>query len=140
MSGYEKIRELAKASGVKIPDLLALARQNDPFFVGSPSQVRLGEWFADLWERFGFIDGVHLRRVHYRLVSEHVPTGANGKPYKTQWPRWTPTYPTYRPEPAPTKTIRGSLTPAAVMRTSYLTTSGISAADDSPFRPAAGLE
>lgn len=88
MSGYEKIRELAKASGVKIPDLLALARQNDPFFVGSPSQVRLGEWFADLWERFGFIDGVHLRRVHYRLVSEHVPTGANGKPYENTEACW----------------------------------------------------
>ena len=26
------------------------------------------QWFAELWQRFGFTEGVHLRRIHYRIV------------------------------------------------------------------------
>lgn len=88
MSGYEKIRVLSKETGLNIPDLIAMARQNDPFFVGSPAQTRMAEWFAELWENFGFSTGVHLRRVHYRLVSEYSPTGPNGKPYENTEGCW----------------------------------------------------
>lgn len=88
MSGYEKIRALSKDTGLKIPDLIAMARQNDPFFAGSPAQSRMAEWFASLWEDFGFSTGVHLRRVHYRLVSEHAPTDPNGKPYENTEGCW----------------------------------------------------
>lgn len=88
MTGYESLKQLSKQSGCRIPDLIALARQNDPFFVGSPAQVRAAGWFADLWERFGFSTGVHLRRVHYRLVSEPAPVGPNGKPYENTEGCW----------------------------------------------------
>jgi hypothetical protein len=67
--GYDAIKALAKARGVRVADLLVLAEKNDPFYAGSPAQRAKAEWFAELWRRFGYTSGVHLRRVHYRLVS-----------------------------------------------------------------------
>ena len=56
-----------------VPDLLALSYQNDPFFSGSPTEIKNGEWFKELWERFQCGQGVHLRRIHYRIVSQEKP-------------------------------------------------------------------
>jgi len=86
--GYEDLKDLAKAARVNIPDLLALARDNDPFFCGSPAQLEKAQWFADLWQRFGYSTGVHLRRVHYRLVSQHGPTRQDGTPYENTERCW----------------------------------------------------
>lgn len=67
-------RELGYSSVV---DLLALARNNDPFMCGSPADLRAAEWFAGLWEQFGYTTGVHLRRVHYQVFATRgtLPTG-----------------------------------------------------------------
>lgn len=84
MAGYdfETIKTLAAQLGWKVQDLLALADKNDPYYVGRPAQRAAAEWFAVLWERFGFKRGAHLRRVHYVLVSQEpsllLP---DGKPY-----------------------------------------------------------
>lgn len=79
---YEDIKALAKATGRRIPDLLALAPVNDPFYI-MPAQAEQGRWFASLWERFGFVHGVHLRRIHYKLVSQPEPVLLlDGKPYE----------------------------------------------------------
>lgn len=79
---YEKIKEEAKQRGCTIKDLIVLACQNDPFYVGTPAAVELSDWFTDIWEQFGYTDGVHLRRIHYRLVSQETPVHLpNGKPY-----------------------------------------------------------
>ncbi len=86
--GYEGLKELAQEEGVNIPSLLALARNNDPFFCGSPAQLDKAEWFAQLWQRFGYSTGVHLRRVHYRLVSQHGPTMHDGTPYENTERCW----------------------------------------------------
>jgi hypothetical protein len=86
--GYEDLKELAQGAGVNIPDLLALARSNDPFFCGSPAQLDKAQWFADLWQRFGYSTGVHLRRVHYRLVSQYAPTMHDGTPYENTERCW----------------------------------------------------
>jgi hypothetical protein len=88
VSGWEDIKKLAKERDCTISDLLVLARNNDPFFIGSPAQVRAAEWFANLWESFDFTTGVHLRRVHYRLVSQRSPTDANGEPYENTQKCW----------------------------------------------------
>ena len=80
--GYQQIKRLAKRSGLNIPELLTLHRKNDPFFVGSPAQVAQAEWFAELWERFDYRTGVHLRRVHYRLASQESATKHDGEPYE----------------------------------------------------------
>ena len=90
-SGYERMKRLAKEEGRNVPDLLALAPKNDPYFVGSPAQMRKAEWFASLWESFGFTSGVHVRRVHYQLVSQESPVGFDGKPYRTKSRRCVPT-------------------------------------------------
>lgn len=84
---YEGIKALAKARGMPVPRLLALAVQNDPFYVGMPAQRRNGEWFADLFHAAGFGEGVHLRRVHYHLVSVEAAL-PDGKPYENTVEAW----------------------------------------------------
>jgi len=41
------------------------------------------EWFATLYTKFGYRQGVHLRRVHYQIISQDPPVDMpNGKPYE----------------------------------------------------------
>jgi hypothetical protein len=86
---YDNIKRLAKERGCKVSDLFALAPQNDPFYMGTPGQKQNAEWFAELWERFDYSEGVHLRRVHYQLISQASPvTTPNGKPYENTEDCW----------------------------------------------------
>jgi len=73
MYTYEALKRLAKERGCKVTDFVALAPQNDPFYTGSPGERALAEWFATLWDRFGYSDNVHIRRVHYQIVSQDPP-------------------------------------------------------------------
>jgi len=88
MTGYEKIKRLAKEKRCKIADLLVLASKNDPFYSGSATEKAMAEWFAELWRRFGYSKGVHLRRVHYQLLSQEDPKRHNGKPYENTENDW----------------------------------------------------
>jgi hypothetical protein len=90
MIGYEHIKQIAKESGLNVPDLLAMPCNNDPFYCGSNSQRIQAEWFASLWKEFGYTTGVHLRRVHYQLISQHSPQLYNGKPYENTDACWKP--------------------------------------------------
>jgi hypothetical protein len=55
---------------------------NDPFYAGMPGRRAEAEWFARIWRELGVGHGVHLRRIHYRLVSQREPVlMVNGKPY-----------------------------------------------------------
>lgn len=86
---YESLKALAKASKVKVTDLLALAPQNDPFYVGTPASVEQGNWFANLWQRFGYGFGVHIRRVHYQIISQDPPVLLpDGTPYQNTLECW----------------------------------------------------
>lgn len=73
MLNYEAIKHLAKPARCRVNDLIALAPQNDPFYVGTEGDRAWGEWFADIWRRFGYRSGVHLRRIHYQVVSQDPP-------------------------------------------------------------------
>ena len=86
--GYEAIKDLSKGTGYRIPDLLALAQQNDPFYAGSPAQRAKAEWFAELWQRFGYSGGVHLRRIHYRILSDANRAKHDGEPYQNTEACW----------------------------------------------------
>lgn len=88
MTGYEKIKQIAKEKRCNITDPLFLARQNDPFYTGTATEKSMAEWFADLWRRFGYSTGVHLRRVHYQLVSQNDPHKHNGLPYENTENDW----------------------------------------------------
>ena len=80
---YEGIKALSKETKRNITDLLVLAAQNDPFYADVPGRRQYAEWFAALWEEYGFGDGTHIRRIHYRLVSQPTPIRMpDGKPYE----------------------------------------------------------
>jgi len=74
MINYESLKQHAadlrgRGIHIKVSDLIALAPKNDPFYAGAPAQLRDGEWFAILYQQVaGGQSGVHLRRVHYRIL------------------------------------------------------------------------
>jgi hypothetical protein len=45
---YEFINRLKKIHKENVPDLLALAPKNDPFYAGAPAHRAKAEWFAEL--------------------------------------------------------------------------------------------
>ena len=86
---YETIKQYARQTGQKVTDLIALAPQNDPFYMGTPTDLAMAEWFAGLWRAFGYTMGVHLRRIHYQVVSQKPPvTLPNGLPYENTVECW----------------------------------------------------
>lgn len=83
------IEALVLEHGRPLSSLIALSNQNDPFNADTPAQRAQGEWFAGLYRQYGFGLGVHLRRIHYRLVSQEEPVRmVNGKPYENTVACW----------------------------------------------------
>lgn len=76
---FEELKAAAKSLGYGaggIARVLALAEQNDPFYAPhTPSGRAAAEWFVRLMKDTGLIDvlGVHLRRIHYAVVSMDPP-------------------------------------------------------------------
>lgn len=73
MINYEFLKGYAgelRRQGVSVStkDLIVLAPKNDPFYSGSPSQRRDAYWFASIYRKIGGGEGLHLRRVHYRIL------------------------------------------------------------------------
>lgn len=71
--GWHAIKQMSKELKCNAPSLLVLSRQNDPFYCGQPAQCQQAQWFAALWKEFRFPVGVHLRRMHYQLISTKEP-------------------------------------------------------------------
>jgi hypothetical protein len=46
-----------------------LSRQPDPVFVGE-TRSALALWSAGIFERFGITSFVHVRAIHYRVISQ----------------------------------------------------------------------
>src|SRR5258708_31452344 len=61
---YETIKQYARQTGHKVTDLIALAPQNDPFYMGTPTDLAMAEWFAGLWRAFGGTMGGLPHRAH----------------------------------------------------------------------------
>ena len=86
---YEEIKLLARETGQRVTDLIPLAPQNDPFYTGTPNDWALAEWFAGLWHVFNYTTKVHIRRVHYQIISQRPPVLLpNGKPYENTEECW----------------------------------------------------
>jgi hypothetical protein len=85
---YELIKQAAVELGVSYRDLIALAPQNDPFYMGTPKDVAQAEWFANVWYQAGYSSGVHLRRVHYWCVSQGDFKCHDGKAYENTDSAW----------------------------------------------------
>ena len=94
-TGYEFIKQLKRdlrKQGIKrnLPDLLAMSPQNDPFNAGSEGNWLAARWCADQLARLDLlVQGVHLRRAHYKLVSQDPPPLLwNGKAYENTLGCW----------------------------------------------------
>jgi hypothetical protein len=86
--GPEEHKAAARQLGLgSLENLLVLSRTNDPFQRGTPAHHRDARWFADLWERFGYSSGAHLRRVHYQAMSVQAPK-PDGTPYANTDQDW----------------------------------------------------
>jgi hypothetical protein len=83
---YDEIQDLIKGRARKVDEFLAMHRNNDPYYVGSPKDKTEAKWFAENWQRFGFTKGVHVRRMHYALVSASPPVlMPDGMQYSKRW-------------------------------------------------------
>jgi hypothetical protein len=71
-----------------VTDMLVLSPQKDPFYAGNGAEGGKARWFAELWARFGYGSGVHLRRVHYRIVSEGNILKPDGELYENNSGCW----------------------------------------------------
>ena len=84
--GHAASKAMARALGRTLESLRVLSVNHDPFTVGSPAHVRDAQWFKALWERHGFTDGVHLRRIHYRILGQ---PGPKARPYENTSACWS---------------------------------------------------
>lgn len=91
---YENLKNLQHAIRLErgrkppITDLIVLAPNNDPFYSGTEGQEAIARWLAALWERFGYSNGVHLRRIHYRIVGVGNITKPDGSLYENDKKSW----------------------------------------------------
>ena len=70
------LKEIARAAGLKLKDVIALAPGNDPFYsCQTESTRRDAEWFNHHFHELGFdgVHGIHLRRIHYKMISQKQP-------------------------------------------------------------------
>jgi len=85
---YETIKKTAKENGITINDLLALAPANDPFYVGSKTQMENARWFNDIYTKMGRPPQCHIRRTHYWLISQPTAKKPDGTLYENTTNDW----------------------------------------------------
>ena len=88
MIDYLTLKQLAKANKVSVKELFVLAPQNDPFYVGTKGRKQQAEWVAEIYEELGNPLQVHIRRIHYFLVSRQDILKPNGEPYENTENDW----------------------------------------------------
>jgi hypothetical protein len=86
---YSAIKQYAKETGQRVNDLIVLAPQNDPFYAGTPGDWEMAHWFQALWNAFYQGQNMHIRRVHYQIISQDPPIVLpNGLPYENTERCW----------------------------------------------------
>jgi hypothetical protein len=87
---HADIMALSKQLKRPAETLIALSNHSDPFYV-YPARVAAADWFKDVWDRLAPGSGVHLRRLHYALVSqppETRPRKLDGTHYENTEADW----------------------------------------------------
>ena len=88
-SGYQDLVALARELRRPLCSLIGLSDDNDPFLTDRPGvRASRAAWFADLWQRLDIKRGVHLRRIHYLLVSTPGITLPSGAAYENTIDAW----------------------------------------------------
>jgi len=70
--------------------LFALSDSSDPFYI-LPAREAAAKWFADVWAVLDPPNGVHLRRLHYAIVSlpeDRRPRRLDGTAYENTEAAW----------------------------------------------------
>lgn len=80
---YDYIKRTAGNNNCSIEDLIVLSPQNDPYYIGTPTERRHAEWIAEIVLQFLEERGrtkTHDRAIHYYILSRNLrrPTGRNG--------------------------------------------------------------
>ena len=81
---YATIKQTAKKLGIPISDLIVLGQQNDPYYIGTVSEVRSAEWIAEIVKQYLTERGrkkVHDRAIHYYTLSRNLKRPIN----KAEW-------------------------------------------------------
>jgi hypothetical protein len=68
---YTRLKELSKELRRPLSTLTVTRR--DPFAAGTPGRKANAEWFAGVWHTMHLRLGAHIRRVHYRAISQPTP-------------------------------------------------------------------
>ena len=70
--------------------LTVMSNQTDPYRVDTPANHRDAAWFAQAWTETGARRGIHLRGLHYALVSVALEIiKPDGTPYRNTIEDWT---------------------------------------------------
>ena len=86
---YDALKLALQDIGRPVKDALAMSPGRDPFYCGQPAQLRDAQWFAELHSALDIGANVHLRRIHYRLVSQsEPPIKPDGTPYSNTKQDW----------------------------------------------------
>jgi len=67
------LKELAKTLRRRLDTLYTLGNVNDPWMADVPYRSDQAYWVADIFERFEIRSRIHVRYIHYRLVSQETP-------------------------------------------------------------------
>jgi hypothetical protein len=88
VTNFDDLKALAESLDRPLRDLIALSRNNDPFYINE-TRGEWARWFGKLWRRFKLGDGIHIRRIHYLIISQKRPVACvDGMPYTNTEERW----------------------------------------------------
>src|SRR3974390_1424914 len=83
------IEGFAAARGCSLADLTVMSTQTDPYRIDTPANRRAGAWRAEAWAASGCRRPIHLRGLHYALVSVSPKRiKPNGEPYRNTHEDW----------------------------------------------------
>lgn len=90
---YENLRDTiethANVNGHSLSTLTVMSTITDPYRIDTPANRRDAEWLAQAWQSCGARRPIHLRGLHYALVSTpHLAPMPDGTPFLNTWDCW----------------------------------------------------
>jgi hypothetical protein len=83
-----RIEAEARDASLPLADLTVLDKKVDPYRQDTPAGHRDGAWLAEQMANLGIVRPIHLRGLHYALVSSTSLTKPNGERYLNDADNW----------------------------------------------------